>query len=106
MPTENETAPAAHTMWKYMLGPADIVVHDIPVGAKALSVGPDPQGNIAVWFIVAPDQPTEKRAIVLVGTGGPVPSNAAKDFLGTFVVGEYVWHAFTPPMSDVVQKAS
>jgi hypothetical protein len=84
------------TIWKYPVAAQDVTVHEIPKGAKALHLGIDPQGILCAWFMVDPTQPKEQRALVMVGTGNELPMNAAKDYLGTFVIGEFVNHVFAP----------
>lgn len=65
-----------------------------PVDSKPISVGI--QGpSICVWFECEPNNPTKEIAFTLycVGTGhGVVPENCR--FLGTVVVGQYVWHYY------------
>jgi hypothetical protein len=82
-------------VWKYPLREG-LVVHEIPKGAKALYVGGDGEGAICVWFMVDPEQPKEKRAIVAVGTGNPLPLAIAPDYVGTIVTGPFVNHVFAP----------
>lgn len=94
-PVQGEALPMG-TIWKYPLQPQDMTVCEIPKGAKALYVGGDAEGTVCIWFMVDPEQPTEKRAIVVVGTGNSLPIVAAKDYVGTFVVGKYVNHVFVP----------
>jgi hypothetical protein len=88
------------TIWKYALKPDSVTVHEIPKGAKPLTVGADPTGRLSVWFMVDPTQPKEKRAIIMVGTGHPLPLEAAPDYIGTFVIGDFVNHVFAPVMVD------
>jgi hypothetical protein len=87
-------------IWKYPLQPSSVTIHWMPKGAKALHVGPDPNGLICVWCMVSPDEPAEKRAIILAATGESVPVAAAKDYIGTFITDDLVHHAFFPPTLD------
>lgn len=107
MQTNARAGPAAPddlpmgTIWKYPVAAQQLTVHEIPQGAKALHVGPDPDSVLCVWFLVAPQMPLEKRAIVLVATGGEVPIDAVDDYVGTFVVGSLVHHVFSPSPTQV-----
>jgi len=88
------------TIWKYPVT-GETTVHEVPKGAAPLHMGADPEGNLCVWFVVNPDLPKEKRAIIVVGTGHSVPDDAAKAYVGTFVSGRFVNHVFAPPADHV-----
>ena len=94
---EASTIPMG-TIWKYSIT-AGVTEHQIPQGAKALYVGPDPEGTACCWFFVMPDQPLETRQIVLFGTGHEIPAVAVRDFVGTLLAGEFVWHVFVPAVA-------
>lgn len=72
-----------------------------PKGAKPISVGVQPHEmtgapQVCCWFECDPSQPTDAVAFTLycVSTGrGIVPEKCR--FLGTVVVGSYVWHYYT-----------
>jgi hypothetical protein len=84
------------SIWKYVLAAQSMSTHQIPKGAKALHMGPDAEERLCVWFLVDPEQPKEERVFVVAPTGGVVPMDAAKDYVGTFVYGPYVNHVFVP----------
>ena len=86
-------------IWKFPLRLDESQDIEMPAGAKILSLGKDPQGNVCVWAAVAfdPDEPKAKRRILLAGTGWELdstPTFLAGQFLGTVNVGQLVWHFF------------
>ena len=78
------------TVYKYSLRSRASV--ELPAGAVVLHVGLDPQGQGAFWAFVDTDNDTETRRFVVTGTGHPVPDGL--EFLGTYVEGPFVWHAW------------
>ena len=83
----------ARTIWKYTISLGDTRI-DMPQGAKILAVQFQ-AGEIALWALVWPHLPMEKRAITIYGTGHPIPA-APGDYIGTVQTlgGALVWHVF------------
>lgn len=69
---------------------------ELPAGAEILSV--QAQNNTPVlWALVDPEAPKEKRKLVLLNTGGEMPTDVSfHRFLGTFQLngGGLVFHLF------------
>lgn len=83
------------TVWKYRLEERDRQTLVLPRKTEILSVGVQ-DGRIFVWAKVDPEtQVFEPRTFVIVGTGNPVPVDAAL-FIGTVHLygGELVLHIF------------
>lgn len=90
------------TIWKSEISPNSaagkpyrIVIKKVPVESRPISVGLQ-RDKACVWFEVDPEE-TELADMTLysVGTGfGAVPVGCR--FLGTLIMGEYVWHIYTP----------
>lgn len=80
-------------IYKYPLG-GPITSIDMPRGAEIIHVGDDPSGHVCVWARFASDNEaiTEKRVVRIVGTGDE--HGADLRYIGTFVQGPFVWHAF------------
>jgi hypothetical protein len=64
-----------------------------PRGARLLSAVLQ-NGEIVVYAVVDSDNESVEHPVVIVGTGKPVPSDAAT-FLGSVVQGPFVWHVFS-----------
>jgi hypothetical protein len=84
---------------------ASRVLIDMPRGASVLSAALDPAGMPAIWALVDPDQPVEKRQVEIYGTGRTIPMASAPSprscsrsrrlvFVGTFQNGAFVAHVF------------
>ena len=93
------------TICKYPLGIVGCQTVDMPEGSKILSVA-EQDGDICFWAQVTANNPPVKRMIEIAGTGNPYPPSdgAVRVFLGTVVMGQFVWHVFEklpePNMSD------
>jgi hypothetical protein len=83
-------------IYKYPLNMGrPVTTLELPIGAKPLTVGKDPQGNFALWAIV--DTKTDKRehfTVTLVGTGSICDERVDGDYISTIVTGAYVFHFF------------
>lgn len=81
-------------IWNYELRITDVQTIEVPAGTKALSVaGQD--GTLCLWATV-PEPISSVHArirVVIIGTGNPAPSNPGR-FIGTAVIGFFVWHVF------------
>ena len=91
------------TIWKFYLPfkqGGDYV--SMPVGAKVLSVGNDPQGQLCAWAEVDSDALKEQRFFVVIATGKEIPRYDAKfyvprvdlKFYGTVLCPPFVWHVY------------
>lgn len=81
-------------IWKFPLKVADTVTIEMPEDSQVLTV--QAQGETAqLWALVMPDQPKEKRAFFVVGTGHNVPHTAGR-YVGTFQLlrGAFIGHVF------------
>jgi hypothetical protein len=92
------------TIWKENFNLADKFSLKMPKGAEILSVGLDPRGALAVWFINFNDNPDETeedyvaRCFLMLGTGHPFPVDRSKlNYLGQVQQGPFVWHIFEYP---------
>lgn len=84
-----------NSVYKY---PLDAVLEQtisLPIGAKILSIGLDPKGDVVMWAIVDLDVESEDRIFHVIGTGWPISGDVGcLDFLGTFLVEDLVFHVF------------
>lgn len=79
---------------KYELEITDHQTLSMPLGATILSV--DQQaGTLYLWAEVDPTNPKSDRHFDVIGTGNPISTKAAcRRFVGTVVIGAFVWHVF------------
>lgn len=81
------------TIWKYKLSWQPIQNIEVPKNAKFLKV--DNQFDyITLWYEVESEEKVTSIPIWIVGTGHEIPEEATK-YLGTALVGDYVWHIYT-----------
>lgn len=85
------------TIHKFPFKVEDTVTLELPRGAVIIRVADS--GQIAhhglLWAIVDTDQPMERRAIYVRGTGHPLPAERTR-YIGTFDDGPFVWHVLEP----------
>lgn len=84
------------TIWKYELAvtqaPQNIVTKK---GAILRHVG-TVNDRICLWLQVDEHEiEEEKRSLMIVGTGWTIPGGAV--YLGTAIVGQFVWHVYGKP---------
>lgn len=65
---------------------------EIPKGAVLRHVG-EQHGIPTLWIEIDPDAETRAVNIITVGTGHPVPQDG--HFLGTVMLGAFVFHLFS-----------
>lgn len=82
-----------YTVWKYPLDLTDVQEVEMPSFTRPLVVG-DQDGILTLWAWCDRDAPKVKRKIVIVGTGNRAPPPGNADYVGTVMMGEYVWHVF------------
>jgi hypothetical protein len=88
----NKWREPKEAIWKYELeitGEQDI---EMPAGATILSVAGQ-NGKLCLWAYVFPDNPLERRRVEVHGTGNPMKPRDRK-FIGTVLLGAFVWHVF------------
>lgn len=62
-------------------------------GATPLRIGLDSTDSPAIWFSVDTLAITETRKLRIIGTGHPLSDNSG-EYVGSFLQGSFVWHAF------------
>jgi hypothetical protein len=82
-------------IFRYVLGITDFQTRGMPDGARILSVQ-NKAGELCLWALVDPDQPTVSVGVRIVGTGNPFDDAKewADCFVGTVIQGRFVWHVF------------
>ncbi|WP_037322845.1 DUF7352 domain-containing protein [Amycolatopsis thermoflava] len=80
------------TVWKFPLNLIGEPVIPMPRGAQILTVQMQ-DGQPQLWALVDPAQPVERRRLFIVGTGQPMPTDAAT-YLATWQSGPFVFHLF------------
>lgn len=82
-------------VYKYPFEAQGFWTQKLPVGARIIHVGLDPQGRKCFWAEVDPRNAMVPRWMGVVGTGDPTPP-AAKH-VGTLMEGHFVWHLYAGP---------
>lgn len=81
------------TIWKYVLEPILQQEVALPQAASILSAGFQ-DGVFVLWAIVEPAAQLERRTILIIGTGSPMPERILR-FIGTVQeASDTVWHIF------------
>jgi len=82
----------SRAIWKYEFEITAIVqAYDVPKGSMPVHV--EMQGrHLCMWMDVNTAADKDERSFVIIGTGHPVPDDAA--YIGTAQQGEFVWHLF------------
>jgi hypothetical protein len=85
------------TIYKYPFNVSDVVELELPRGARVLHI--DVQGGLpCLWALVDTDNPPERAAFRLFGTGQPLPDDVTHTgHVTTFFHGPFVWHVFRSP---------
>lgn len=83
-------------VWKFQLELTDIAIVDMPKGARCIHVG-EQYGNLCLWAIVDPGEPTEPRAFRIAGTGHQIANAHCEQYLGTvhLASGAVILHVFS-----------
>lgn len=80
------------SIWKFLIYD-DLKSVEIPSGALVLSVGLCPiTKKVAVWALVDPAAPRERRTFQIFGTGEEIGDTTYLGYVGTVFQGPYVWH--------------
>ena len=64
----------------------------MPKGATVLSVA-NQQDTLCLWAMVDPAAPEVFREFDVLGTGKAIPE-WERVFIGTVLIGQFVWHVF------------
>ena len=87
-------------MWKFPIPPTFDFSLGLPEGAEILHAA-EQHGDYALWALVDPAMPRERRSFRLFGTGHPIPDVAEPgeprlEHVATFLAdgGALVWHLF------------
>ena len=84
------------TIYKYKLAiEAEQTLH-IPGGNGTCLLVADQGGELTIWFEVETDKPERVRTIRIVGTGKNCERVAGDFHLGSAIVGDFVWHVYSP----------
>jgi hypothetical protein len=81
-------------VYKYPFEIVGSQIVELPVEAKVIHVGLDPQGTPCLWAEINPLNIHKDLRIFVVGTGTSIP-DAAKVHLGSFNQREFVWHVYS-----------
>lgn len=80
-------------IYKYPLLHADLQAIEMPRGAQVLTVQ-EQFGELRLWALVDPTEPTVERAIRMAGTGHPIDAGHVGRYISTVQQGSFVWHFF------------
>lgn len=83
------------TIWKFPLDIATFQEVSVPLAAEPIHAGLDANGEPSIWCEVNSSDVKEKIHVYLVGTGHSLPERA-RQHVGSFVHGPFVWHVYTP----------
>jgi len=83
-------------IWKYQLQITDEQIISVPAGSRPISVA-EQNGKLCMWAIVGSNRSAKMR-IQVVGTGNPMPD--VGDYIGTVVMGKFVWHVFAEEVAE------
>jgi len=79
-------------IWKFQLEVKDFNRVKMPEKAQILSVAIQ-YDTICIWAVCPVASETFTRTFQLIGTGHPI-HKAERRYIGTVVVGAFVWHVF------------
>lgn len=82
-------------VWKFELQITDWQEVLMPIGAEILSVANQGE-KLCLWAMVNPIADTSLRVIDIMGTGNFFASHKSipHKFVGTVLIGRFVWHVF------------
>lgn len=87
-------------IWKY---PLDQQMDNLILCREVLHVGLDPSQTIVAWVrtseVFTEDDPAKRMFVSVYGTGFPIDSGAG-DYINTFLIDGYVFHAFVKDGED------
>lgn len=81
-------------IFKYKLETRDTQEIEMPIDSQILCVQTQ-DGVLCLWALVDPDNEKQKRRIIIIGTGHPIPTLNLK-YIGTAqqLNGFLMWHVF------------
>lgn len=82
------------TIYKYPLFFNPRQTTALPISARVLHVGLDPNQVPCIWAKVDTDEPKLDRLFFIVGTGNELPVDA-KHYIGTYNQAHFVWHLWS-----------
>ena len=84
-------------IFKYVIdtkpGNRDYVDVEMVIGAQILHLG-EQNGELVVWVTGNLSDGLEKRRFYILATGEAVPDPNLTRYVGTAIVGPYVWHVY------------
>ena len=88
------------TIWKYEIAPdfTNQIVR-MPAGARMMSFGIDPHGELCFWALVDSEAPMEEHLVACIGTGWHAnhiveAQGRVATFVGSVTQNAHVWHLF------------
>lgn len=82
------------TIHKYPLSVTQFQEIAVPFGGIPIHAGLDPSENPCIWCEVETDNLPEPLPVFLLGTGHERPERA-RQHVGSYVQGPFVWHVYT-----------
>lgn len=81
-------------IYKYAFTSDCLTVY-MPEGARLLTIR-EQHGTVAIWALVDPSKPMQRRVFQLIGTGHDVPDDEPTEYVGTAMLngGALVLHVF------------
>ncbi len=96
-------------IWKYQLSVAFQQTIFIPKGSRILSAHAQNE-MICLWMLLDPDRSDSQTEteIRIFGTGHPIEDESGVDlrFIGTVLIGQFVWHVFEAVKNAEAQDPS
>lgn len=86
-----ETGDQTVIIYKYQLNGFETTI-DLPVDAKVIHAGIDPQGKVCVWCMVGTRETRPRRFYIQVT--GETFEAAVVRHVGSYVQGDFVGHVF------------
>jgi hypothetical protein len=87
---EKETT--MNQMWKFKVSVTGITELTMPKNAKIVHVD-NQHDEICMWALVTPSRVEETRYFEVIGTGQNF-GISHREYVGTVLVGRFVWHVF------------
>jgi len=82
------------TIWKYDFETRPgKQVKLMPAGARILSVA-EQWERLTLWALVNTEVAHVERVFEIIGTGGVLVDVPSEGYVGTVLIGPYVWHLF------------
>lgn len=87
-------------IWRYTINLTDKWEYELPAGTEILTVQWR-HGQLSMWALITPTNPTVRRTIAIYGTGHKLPDSPGT-YIGTVQEADSlaVWHIFDKGESD------